>query len=304
MTSPSAAPIPSTLVRSGLRAPHPILSTSTYAREHVRAWPCPPILSFQFPIFNASLPSLLRLSLLLPLLAAPPALQAATPYTPVHPDPVLESWRWRSFPELKGRGLTCMTEDIHGNMWFGVSDGAVRYDGLTWTDFTSEDGLVGGTVLSLCAARDGSVYAGTEEGISRFSEEKWERVFPPEEGHPGSPERVLEQALPWGAIRGLMQASDGDVWAGTVWGALRLRPEGPTLYTLEDIEDALRDRLGYLRFAIVPEDAVNPDGTTGTRTLCRNPASVDTDGNADWHIVPTRGASPGAPNTDEVHEAR
>jgi hypothetical protein len=22
------------------------------------------------------------------------------PYTPVHPDPVLESWRWRTFPEL------------------------------------------------------------------------------------------------------------------------------------------------------------------------------------------------------------
>ena len=30
---------------------------------------------------------------------------AVRPYTPVHPDPVLEPWRWTSFPELKGLGL-------------------------------------------------------------------------------------------------------------------------------------------------------------------------------------------------------
>ena len=30
---------------------------------------------------------------------------AAQPYTPVIADPVLEPWRWTSFPELKGLGL-------------------------------------------------------------------------------------------------------------------------------------------------------------------------------------------------------
>lgn len=28
----------------------------------------------------------------------------------VHPDPVLESWRWQAFPELKDLGLRCMAE--------------------------------------------------------------------------------------------------------------------------------------------------------------------------------------------------
>ena len=68
---------------------------------------------------------------------------AVQPYTPVHPDPFLEPWRWRVFPELIGLGLECMAEDSVGNMWFGVSDGAVRYDGITWTHYTSEDGLLG-----------------------------------------------------------------------------------------------------------------------------------------------------------------
>ncbi len=45
-------------------------------------------------------------------------------------EPVLESWRWRSFPELKGLGLRCMAEDRDGNMWFGTDGGARRYDGL------------------------------------------------------------------------------------------------------------------------------------------------------------------------------
>ena len=52
---------------------------------------------------------------------------------------------------------------------------------------------------------------------------------------------------------------------------------------------------------VSPEDAVNPDGSTSTRSLCRSSASVDTDSAADWHIVPTRKASWGRDNTDEVY---
>ncbi len=49
-----------------------------------------------------------------------------------------------------------------------------------------------------------------------------------------------------------------------------------------------------------PEDAVNPDGSTATRSVCRSSASTDTDGRDDFHIVPTRMASFGRENSDEV----
>jgi len=52
---------------------------------------------------------------------------------------------------------------------------------------------------------------------------------------------------------------------------------------------------------ISPEDAVNPEGSTATRSLCRSSASADTDTAADWHIVPNRKASMGADNSDEVY---
>lgn len=52
---------------------------------------------------------------------------------------------------------------------------------------------------------------------------------------------------------------------------------------------------------VSPEDAVNPTGSTSTRSLCRSSASLDTDSAADWHIVPTRKASWGLENSDEVY---
>ncbi len=52
---------------------------------------------------------------------------------------------------------------------------------------------------------------------------------------------------------------------------------------------------------VAPEDAFNPEGTTGTRSICRSSGSADTDSAADWHIVPTRGASFGRDNSDELY---
>ena len=51
--------------------------------------------------------------------------------------------------------------------------------------------------------------------------------------------------------------------------------------------------------AIRPEDAVNPDSGTATRSLCRSSASTDSDAACDWHVVPTRGSTFGMVNSDE-----
>lgn len=50
-----------------------------------------------------------------------------------------------------------------------------------------------------------------------------------------------------------------------------------------------------------PEDAVNPDPSTATRSICRLPG-VDTNGKNDWYVVPARGVSFGGSNTLEVYE--
>lgn len=54
----------------------------------------------------------------------------------------------------------------------------------------------------------------------------------------------------------------------------------------------------------VPEDAVSPEDSTATRSICRAPDSSDTDSNRDWYIVKTRGVSFGSVNSTERYEAR
>lgn len=55
---------------------------------------------------------------------------AAQPYEPVQPDPLTETWRYRAFPELKGKGLNSMAEATDGAIWFGLDPGVMRYDGV------------------------------------------------------------------------------------------------------------------------------------------------------------------------------
>lgn len=49
-----------------------------------------------------------------------------------------------------------------------------------------------------------------------------------------------------------------------------------------------------------PEDAADSNDTTSTRSMARSSDHADTDSRTDWHITPTRGATFGSLNTDEV----
>jgi len=151
-----------------------------------------------------------------------------------------------------------MAEAKDQAMWFGVDDGVRRYDGFHWTAYTQTEGLLGAPVNALCATRDGGVYAGTEAGISRFHEGRWQRVFPPE-GDPstrstGSGQAGSGQALPW-PVDDLTEARDGGLWAGTGWGALHLSREGATLHTTREMGDVLRGLALYVRLSLVPDEA-------------------------------------------------
>lgn len=52
---------------------------------------------------------------------------------------------------------------------------------------------------------------------------------------------------------------------------------------------------------ITPEDAVDPEDSTATRSMSRASDGSDTDSRTDWHITPTSGATFGEANTDEVY---
>ncbi|MDZ7260971.1 MAG: PDZ domain-containing protein, partial [candidate division KSB1 bacterium] len=175
------------------------------------------------------------------LLVAAMNVWAVQDYKPVKSDPVLEPWRWQSFPELNGRGVQCLAEAKDGSMWFGVDQGVMRYDGLHWKLYTPEDGLLGAPVTALCAASDGPVYAGTPAGINQFVEGTWHKIFPKQPG------------LHW-HITGLMMAADGSLWAGSWFGALHIKDKTFTFYTTPTMQAGLKNHAPFLQIFIVPDE--------------------------------------------------
>ena len=52
---------------------------------------------------------------------------------------------------------------------------------------------------------------------------------------------------------------------------------------------------------IIPEDGLNPDDSTATRSMCRTSPYIDTDSQEDWYIVPTGKATFGELNYEGVY---
>ncbi len=73
--------------------------------------------------------------------------------------------------------------------------------------------------------------------------------------------------------------------------------------TLERAEELVLDGGWLISEDLVrPEDGVNPEDSTATRSICRDSISTDTDKRVDWHIVPTRGSTFGSDNSDEIYQ--
>jgi PAS domain-containing protein len=166
-------------------------------------------------------------------------LRAARPYTPVHPDPVPEAYRWRTYPQLEGRGLECLAQTPDSTLWFGVHDGVVRYDGETWRTYGKADGLSGSPISSLCVSGDGYLHAGTVEGVFRFDGQAWQAAHP------------LDDRLVW-EVTDLAAAPDGGIWAATELGGLRLEGRTAALYTDGSLTAALTRLAPWLKVEAAP----------------------------------------------------
>jgi ligand-binding sensor domain-containing protein len=60
-------------------------------------------------------------------------------------------------------------QDKEGFIWFATTgDGVYRYDGKTFTNFTTKDGLNSNCVLSMLQDHSGNIWLGTDNGLSRF----------------------------------------------------------------------------------------------------------------------------------------
>lgn len=99
----------------------------------------------------------------------------------------------------KGRGV-----------WFGTWGGGVSlFDGSRWTSYSTKDGLAGNIVYSMAAAKDGSVWFGTNHGVSNFDGAKWTSY--------GRRDGLIDDN-----VYAIAVTPDGNAWFGTKGGVARL----------------------------------------------------------------------------------
>lgn len=107
-------------------------------------------------------------------------------------------------------------QDRDGNLWFGTSHhGVYRYDGVSFTNFTTRDGLCKNQVFSILEDTDGVLWFGTSDGLCTYDGKSFTHLPIPWNGQNQGAKTVLE----------IFQDKDENIWFGT-WGGGAYRYDG------------------------------------------------------------------------------
>src|SRR5436190_21721398 len=69
----------------------------------------------------------------------------------------------------KGDNVHCSLQDNAGNLWFGTTgEGVYKYDGKSFSQFTTTNGLNSNKVYCILEDKDGKIWIGTEAGVCLY----------------------------------------------------------------------------------------------------------------------------------------
>jgi ligand-binding sensor domain-containing protein len=97
--------------------------------------------------------------------------------------------------------LGCQLVDKDGNLWFSIiGEGAYRYDGKSFTNFTTKNGLCNNDVVAIIQDRTGNILLGTKSGICKYDGNKFSKYPVPD---------TL-------SITCMLEDIDGNLWFGAM----------------------------------------------------------------------------------------
>lgn len=153
--------------------------------------------------------------------------------------------------------------DTKGNIWFATSgNGVYRYDGKSFTNFTSRDGLTSDMVLSILEDKKGNFWFGTDAGVSRYDGKTFTNI-----------------PIPDNFVTSILEDKSGKLWFatrnGVYWYSSRL-PDGegksftrflddqdvinPSRLALRVVQDMLEDKQGNIWITTKDEGICRYDG--------------------------------------------
>lgn len=183
---------------------------------------------------------------------------------------------------MGGKVVRSIEEDKDGNLWFATEGGLTKYDGNTFINYTTENGLPHNEVWSLEIDKTGIIWAGTLNGLSRFDGELFSSFeLPNVEADKGryTPAEKL--------VRNIMEDRQGKLWFATDGGAFIYDGKNTTNISEKDglpdnsVNDILEDKNGNIWFATHNEGVCRYDGNKFEKIKTRK-GSKEKD-NA-WHL--------------------
>lgn len=141
-------------------------------------------------------------------------------------------------PELESAGAKVrnVLEDRSGVMWFGTEgSGLWSNQAGVWHHFTTANGLANNFSRVLLESRDGSLWIGTDEGVSHLVHGVFHNLG-------------LKQGLAYFSIRSMLEDRRGDLWIGTEHGLSRWH--AGTL-----VHDSVTEAMQHERVWAMHEDA-------------------------------------------------
>jgi len=146
--------------------------------------------------------------------------------------------------------------DNEGDLWFSTNQGVLRYDGKSFANLSTKDGLSDDQVTSIMQDRLGNMWFGMPEGLCRFDGKSFTHVpIPYTEISSSWLDRVYPIVNP-NRVMSMLQDRDGIFWIGTN-GAGAYRYDGKTFTSfLADHGQLMPDGLHHNAISSVIEDSI------------------------------------------------
>ncbi len=192
-----------------------------------------------------------------------------------------------------------MAEDQAGNLWFGMDgEGVRKFDGESFTTYTTKDGLVSNNLRSVYADRRGRIWFGTANGGVSCYDGTAFRNFKEKDG------------LTNNSIRGLLEDTAGNMWFSTI-GAGACRYDGETFTAFrEDYSLTINDSpaRGHVQEFFEDRDGILWIGCSGGLFYLDGESFINVTKNGPWPAQKTTNdqepvASPPSPTITTAPQA-